>query len=50
MARGGSLDDMEAMRRRNLRMAQRLTWFTCSGGRRDSGKDDPALPMRLRSV
>jgi hypothetical protein len=31
-------------------MAQRLTLSTCSGGRADSGEDDPALLVRLRSV
>lgn len=50
MGRGGSLDVVEAVRTRNLTMARRLTRSTCSGGRTDSGEDDPALPVRLRSV
>jgi hypothetical protein len=31
-------------------MAQCLTRFTCSGGRRDSDKDDLAFPVRLHLV
>jgi hypothetical protein len=48
--RGALPGDAEAVRTRNLRIVQRLTRSTLSGGRRKSGEGDLASPVGLRLV